>query len=250
MPPLPLESKRLYDMANRLDNGQEWQIEMDAARLTSHGIPTLIVVQAGDMTPQAAEAFAADVRRSWDVESRPGADDGLVMLVIADASDATRVFTTMSWGANALPHFGVTETTAARIQAAWMQPNLAEGRIYEAIDHTLRRLIYHAIYDPAPQAPLSDAQSAVRGIISAVSPVLALLAVALAFARRGRTDRGVMLPVGALLAASSIASLAVWSRSEWGILAALVVLGVAIAGWLRPGPGARDGAPAYGQARP
>lgn len=248
----PEPGKRLYDMANVLDNGQEWQIEQDAARLTRHGIPAMVIVRDDDISNAAMASLAADVRREWGVETAPGADDGLVLLVAVPAGEDATARAVVSWGERALPHNGVNVETAGGIEEAWLEANLAEGRVYEAIDHTLRRLVYHAIYDPAPQAPLSDTQAAARSLVSVAGPLLALAVIAAAGARwlgRSRSapiDRALQWAAPAL--ALAIAALAVWAHSGWGVAAAVSMLAVWAAEWIRRDP-ARGARPATAGAR-
>jgi hypothetical protein len=241
-PVAPLAEKRVYDMANLLNNGQEASIEMDAGRLARHGIPSLVIIQLGAMAPEEADAFAAHVRRQWGIESSPGADDGLVILVtVTDTEERRGIFTTMSWGDNALPHFGVTATSSAGIQHAWLDRYIDEGFLYEGIDFTLRRLIYHSIYDPAPQAPLTGLRANLGGVMSLAGPLLAIVAVALA-ARRWTRNRRVpelvdlTLQWGVPVLAVAVFALAVMGHSGWGVAAAFVLLGVAALDWIARDP--------------
>lgn len=241
-PAAPLDEKRVYDMANLLNNGQEASIEMDAARLARHGIPNVVIVQLNAMTPEAADAFAADVRRQWHVESSPGADDGLVILVTVTDTEARQgIATTMSWGDAALPHFGVNEATSADIQHAWLDRYIDEGYLYEGIDFTLRRLIYHSIYDPAPQEALTGLRADVGGIMSIAGPLLAIVAVALA-ARRWAGERRApeaadrALQWGVPAVAIAVFALAVIGHSGWGVAAGFVLFGVAAFDWIARDP--------------
>jgi uncharacterized membrane protein YgcG len=241
-PVAPLAEKRVYDMANLLNNGQEASIEMDAGRLARHGIPRLVIIQLGAMAPEEADAFAAHVRRQWGIESSPGADDGLVILVtVTDTEERRGIFTTMSWGDNALPHFGVTATSSAGIQRAWLDRYIDEGFLYEGIDFTLRRLIYHSIYDPAPQAPLTGLRANLGGVMSLAGPLLAIVAVALAARRWTRNRRApelvdLALQWGVPVLAVAVFALAVMGHSGWGVAAAFVLLGVAALDWIARDP--------------
>jgi uncharacterized membrane protein YgcG len=241
-PPLPLDQKRLYDVANVLDNAQEAQIESEATRLARHGMPSLIIVQAGAIPVADAEAFAADTRRAWAVESAPGADDGLVVVVTVDPDAENGASAVLSWGDNALPHFGVNRETAGEIQRAWLDPYLASAQYFEGIDYSLRRIIYHTIYDPAPQAALSGARATLDTVVTWVAPVIAVGGIALAAmawrpsdgARRDVLDAIVRWATPA--AAAIIAVLAVWTRSGLGAMAALLLLAIAVTAWVRRDP--------------
>ncbi len=241
-PVAPLADKRLYDVANLLNNGQEATIERDAERLARHGIPNVIVVRIDAMTPEEAESFAAEIRRQWGVESSPGADDGLVVLItVTDTEEHQGIVTTMSWGDAALPHFGVNEETAADIQHAWLDRYIEEGHLFEGIVFSLRRLIYHSIYDPAPQETLSGARASLGTAMSVAGVALVAGALALAGWRwtqgRGRRD-GDDVAVLALLwgVPAAVFALSVMSRSGWGVTGALAMLGIAAAVWVARDP--------------
>ncbi len=247
-PAEPVASRHLYDYANLLDDGQEASIETDADRLQRFGIPAVILVQASDMTPDDAVAYASEIGTQWSVESSPGAADGLVMLVIVDLSEEKHVFTVMAWGENALPSFGVNQEVARTIHERWLDGYAQQGYIYEGILYSLRRLVYHSIYDPAPEGELSGPLAVLHRIVSWLAPIVGLAGVAATLARWSRwldlpaiegrnLDLALMwaMPVLAIV----IAALAVWTESGTGVLSALALGVIATAGWLRRDP---DGA--------
>ena len=259
-PPEPLATKHVYDMANLLDNREESKLESDAARLQRFGIPALIVIQASDMAPEQASSFAAEVRRQWGVESAPGANDGLVMMVIVDTTEEKDVFTIMSWGDEALPHFGIDEGVAESIHTQWLDTYVQDGQIYEGILYSLRRLIYHSIYDPAPAPPLTSAQETVQSMVSWSAPLLALGGIALAAvgwprpkpSRRAESPTyDTLMTWGMPVAAIIVGALSVWSQSEWGVLSACVLTAVTVAGWVRRDPATQPPRPGVpGRATP
>lgn len=245
-PVAPLTDKRVYDMANLLNNEQEASIESDANRLARHGIPNVVVVHFSTLSPEEAGAFAAEIRRQWGVESSPGADDGLVLLVsINDTEENQGIVTTLSWGDNALPHYGVTSATAADIKRAWLDRYIDGGNLFEGIVFALRRLIYHSIYDPAPQAPLTGARADIGAIMPAAGIALAAGALALAgwcWSPQGRQRRprqelaDLALQWGVPILAAAVFALSVAGRSGWGVAAGLVLLGIAMADWVARDP--------------
>jgi uncharacterized membrane protein YgcG len=244
-PAAPMDDKRVYDMANLLNNSQKASIEMDAQRLARHGVPNIVIVQRSAMTPEEADVFAADVRRGWGIETSPGADDGLVVLVtVNDTEERPGIFTTMSWGDNALPHFGVTAATSDDIQAAWLDRYIDEGHLYEGILFSLRRLIYHSIYDPAPAEPLGNIRAGLGSAMSVAGLALAIGAVALAgwhWTREASQRSSVDIAAFALkwavpALAVFVFALSVAGHSGWGVSAALVLLGVAAANWVARDP--------------
>ncbi|HYH11333.1 MAG TPA: hypothetical protein VD789_03170 [Thermomicrobiales bacterium] len=252
-PVQPIDSKHLYDQANLLTNDEEAKVELDAARLHRFGIPALILLQVSDMAPEEASAFAAEVREGWGVESAPGANDGLVMVVVADTSEEQNAYTVMSWGDDAFPHFGIDASVADGVHREWLDAYVQDGQVYEGILFSLRRLVYHSIYEPAPAPPLTDTQETVRTLVSWTAPLVAIAAVAATFAywNRGRGNR---LPSGASefvtwgipVATIIVAAAAVWSHSEPGIGSAIVLLAMTAIGWVRRDPAVQREVPQGG----
>ena len=255
-PAEPISSKHVYDLTQVLADEQVAVIESDASRLHRHGVPAVVVVHPSDISRDQAAALAEDVRTDWGIESSPGADDGLLILVTIPQSRAGPAYSTLSWGQNALPHFGVNPTTSDRIQSMWIDPALSGGHVYEATIYGLRNLIYQSIYDPAPQAPLSDLQQNVQSLLDVLGPIVAIASLAAVLAgwiprgafpyERSAMTRDWAMPViaGLLFAAS------VWSRSTFGAWFSVIAICVAVAAWVACDPmpedagssGAREGA--------
>lgn len=239
----PLGSKRVYDMANLLDNREEGKVGDDADRLARFGIPSLIITQSSDMPLDEATQFANTVRLEWRVESSPGADDGLVILVNVGEDAKRNVYSVMSWGAQALPHFGVDLLVSKEIQTEWLDTYLAEFDVYEGILFTLRRLIYLSIYEPALQPPLSDRQSTTQAIVEWAGPVLALggLVVSLpgwtGWAARWRDRYRGAIPFiqswALPILTFDLAIASIWSQSDIGVVCTLLLIVTMVITWIR-----------------
>ena len=242
-PERPIETQRVYDVANILDSAQESSLEADAARLARNGVPSVVIVLSGDLGPEEAEEFAANVRRQWGVESALGAEDGLLLLAVVDPTNDESSFSVMSWGEQALPHFGIDEARSTQIQSEWLDAYLSEGHIFEAILYTLRRLIYHAIYAPAPQEPLTDAQTTMQTVVDWTAPLIALAGLLIAgmrWVRESASRRPIfsfIAAVGLPIAAALLAIASVWSRSEIGVVNSLVLIAAVCAYWIMRDPG-------------
>ncbi|HEV2129322.1 MAG TPA: TPM domain-containing protein, partial [Thermomicrobiales bacterium] len=252
-PTAPVSSKHLYDTANLLNDAQEAKIEADTSRLQRFGLPVVILVQLNELSPNEASAFAAEVRRQWAVETEPGADDGLVMLVSINTV-AGSISTTLSWGENALPNDGLNDALAATIDSEWLDAAIAESQLYEGILFSLRRMIYHSIYAPAPPAPLTTVQRITNATVDVVGPLLGLTGIAIAVAAlRFRASQRAPAPVlvwsvGA--AAVLVAVAAVWSRSGWGAAASIALLGSTAVLWVARDPAAHPSRPLGGSVMP
>lgn len=243
-PPQSFSSKRVYDMAELLDEREQAKVEGDARRLSRFGIPAIIITQASDMTEEEATTFAADVRREWGVETSFGADNGLVMLVNVGESARRSIFSTMSWGSQALPHAGVDLLLSKQIQSEWLDANLETFDVYEGVLFTLRRLIYLSIYEVGPPPPLSGGLETLHTTLVWLAPLLTVFAL-LAYAPKWFPQirqlyperlastlefiRTLAVPVLAL----DLAVAAVWSRSEVAIVCTAILIAVMVLTWSR-----------------
>jgi uncharacterized membrane protein YgcG len=239
-PAAPMEIKRVYDFANLLNDDQKASIESDAARLRRFDLPVLIMVQFNELSSGAAEELADEIRREWGVESEAGADDGMVMLVSVNTSEAGGISTVVSWGKDALPNYGVDDMVAASIKAEWLDRHIAEGELFNGILYSLRKLLYHSIYFPAPQEPLTATQQLTGTAISVTGPIIALGSIVLVcwwYAKRSIREmvpRHLTWSVPAM--SFGIAVMSVWSRSGWGISAVLVLLVLTAGLWVARDP--------------
>lgn len=240
----PLSERHVYDLANALSDDEIVTIESDANRLQRFALPALILTVNADTTPDQASAIAESVRRDWNVETSQGADDGLALIIWIPISDQGSAFATLSWGANALPHDAIDRAVVEQIEQRWIDPWLAEPDVFEAATYGLRRLIYHAIYDPAPAAPLSQRQEAAQTIIRWSAPMMVIGLVALRVAVPDwRVGAGAprhpawLQEISAFVPAFLLGPLSVWAHSTVGIVGTAVLLLVALVGWMRRDPG-------------
>lgn len=243
-PTAPLSERHVYDLANVLTPDEAASIESDAARLQRFNVPTLVITVASDMSPDDAHNVAASLRQDWDVETTAGAADGLVFLVSIPASEQGESIAALSWGSNALPHNGINGAAIAEIQQRWIDPWLAESQVFESLRYGLRRLIYHAIYDPAPAAPLSAAQQTAQTITAWCAPltVIGIGALRLTLPAHLRSRRPEWAPeLGLILLALLLAILSVWAHSSIGVACAALLLVAAATQWVRNDPGPVNG---------
>lgn len=237
----PLSERHMYDLANALSNDEIATIESDASRLQRFALPVLVITVSADMSPEDANAVADSVRRDWNIETSEDADDGLVFLISIPSANPGDAIATFSWGANALPHDGIDSAVVEQVQRRWIEPWLNEPDVFEAVTYGLRRLIYHAIYDPGPAAPLSHGQEAAQTIIRWSAPVAVLGLVSIAaplWKRRAQsTDyadwwRDVIIWLPAL----GLGPLSVWAHSTIGVVCTGVFLLIALTIWIRRDP--------------
>lgn len=73
--------RHIYDCANILSPDEIASLETHAAAVEQAGAPTVVYLQLKDATFDQTAQDAADLMQRWDLESRPGAKDGFVMLL-------------------------------------------------------------------------------------------------------------------------------------------------------------------------
>ncbi len=80
----PEDGRRVYDTAGIFTTTEVEHLEEAAARVTAAGAPTIVYIQAADRDGDETEQDAADLMEAWEVESSPGAKDGLVLFFNTD----------------------------------------------------------------------------------------------------------------------------------------------------------------------
>lgn len=76
-----LPSQHVYDCAGLLTPAEISALEAKAQAVQSAGAPVVVYLQAKDATYEQTLTDAADLMARWDIESKPGAKDGLVILL-------------------------------------------------------------------------------------------------------------------------------------------------------------------------
>jgi uncharacterized membrane protein YgcG len=76
----PVAGQRVYDCANLLTPEETTDLEQQAAAVAQAGAPTVVYLQARPATAEQTLQDAIDLMNRWNVESKPGARDGFVML--------------------------------------------------------------------------------------------------------------------------------------------------------------------------
>nr|MBA2754362.1 DUF2207 domain-containing protein [Chloroflexia bacterium] len=73
--------QRVYDLAGALGPSEVRLLEREAADLERGGVPVVVYIRAEDADPGATRKDARDLMRAWEIESAPGAADGLVVFM-------------------------------------------------------------------------------------------------------------------------------------------------------------------------
>lgn len=229
---LPLSEKHIYDPYRMVSDKDESSLEYDATRLEAYGVPALVYIRFSEETPAQSQAYADDLRTSFGVESAPGADDGLVILVNTSFYSSRTGTIILSNGTNTLPVQGLDEATLTRILEEDMMPRLRQNKLSEALSVGLRRFGYYAEFIPGAPPTTSSRQDAAASAIAVAAPIATLLiALALLWSRIGSRRRvPSWVPTALVWAGAGIAialaPLSVYARSRLGIGCALVLLAV------------------------
>lgn len=254
----PESTTFVYDEARILASAEAERHQFDLGRLSQAGIPTVIYTRRSNDSREQAVAFADRLREEWALESSPGADDGIVMLVSLHESSRAENALVLSTGSHALPINQLTSETLREIHDREMQPAFRRNEINLALSFGVRRMLYYEGYTPPDPPPLTDRQVTAR----ALAPSALLLAGAFAFGtpliqRGGAPSRNRWRSRGLYRAGVAefltlAAGLALYGRSaSWLAIAVLggiaLMLGVRFAGawreWRRPEPAALRVAP-------
>jgi len=232
-----LANRTVYDPYRLLDADERSTLRADAERLRRLGLPTLVYVRISEANDVQAAAFADRVLNEWNVESAPGANDGVVVLISMGVSTRRSGEVIFRTGGRALPQGGLTETRLAEIVDERIAPRVKRGQIYSGALSGLRGMVYTIAYYPEPQAPPTSWQQRVNDTLTALAPALGGLALLALVGRLFRTPQflaadhpvGRLVPLMVLGCGVLLALLAVYARSRVGIAVAVALLLLLIA---------------------
>ena len=181
------DSRRfVYDEAGVLAGAEAERHQFDLGRLFDAGVPTIVFTRRSSDSRADAVAFADRLRAEWRIESAPGADDGIVILVSLHESSRARNALVLSTGRHALPINQLTSDTLRRIYDTEMLPAFRRNEINLAISFGVRRMLYYEGYTPPDPAPLSSGQQSARSLAPGVLILTGLFAIAGPFLTRWR----------------------------------------------------------------
>lgn len=246
--PRPEERPFFYDADGLFNEDQMATLRRDAQLLQSSDIPIVVYVRTATAEHAGIEpsrAFADEVRHSWQVESTPGADDGLVLLftwVPQNPSASTAVF---SHGVSTFEDSGLTPASIQYTIDTSVRSLIEQRKPFEAVVYFLRETRYDGIYAPPPPPPVEGSAKVVHTALRWLGPALvAITAIALSWltarfwhARPPRHEIGTSIAI-AIAGSVVLWSLAVYAQSRVGVASALLmlaILAVATLIWSRAG---------------
>jgi uncharacterized membrane protein YgcG len=235
VPAKPSKFNRVYDLPGRLNKEQFDRFHFDIGRLWNHDLPAMIYIRTSSADEAESQWFADQLRDTWDIETAPGADDGLVLLVTIRETFPKTAQLSLSFGANTFPTGQMTLDVLNTVLEEEANPRLDVGNVNGGLTYALRRIIYYTEYT----APFPEERSTAQDIAHNIAiPFTALSAIGLLalvwlpekwvpswLKRNGRTRS---IAIGCALVILSLV-VAVFGRSPAGTgnaLVGLVLLGV------------------------
>ncbi|MBA2246574.1 MAG: TPM domain-containing protein [Chloroflexia bacterium] len=185
-PRAPESTTFVYDEARILASTEAERHQFDLGRLWQAGIPTIIYTRRSNDSREQAVAFADRLREEWALESSPGADDGIVMLVSLHESSRRENALVLSTGAHALPINQLTSERFRDIRAREMQPAFRRNEINLALSFGVRRMLYYEGYTPPDPPPLTDRQVTARALVPSALLLAGTFAIGTPLIQRGR----------------------------------------------------------------
>ena len=145
-----MAGKHIYDCAHLLMPGEIVDLETLAAAVDRAGAPTVVYLQARDATAQQALQDAIDLMGRWNVESRPGAHDGFVMLFDLQPGNLRHGKVALFAGEKHYQHGNLPQAELDRIRTDVMTPLLADEETAAGIAAGLQMVAHDLRYGPPP----------------------------------------------------------------------------------------------------
>ncbi len=228
------------DPVGVLSDEQASELADDAHRLTAHGIPTMFIIRESSRTREESVIDANELRIEHELETTPGADDGLLFLVTrpkgrrGTQGSRQSMFLTISPGANTLPKGGLNEASMQEVHDRFIRPRMRFGLLADGLRVGIRKIIYLETYYPDPPPPLTSLQRTTQSTLGVVAPLVSIAGLGSVMAawhsrtsrprsRRSAT-RARFLSALALagFAVSILAIFSVYGQSRAGIVAVII----------------------------
>jgi uncharacterized membrane protein YgcG len=158
----PVAGQHVYDCANLLTQAEIATLEADAAAVERAGAPTVVYLQVRDATAQQTLNDARDLLNRWNIESRPGAGDGVVMFFNLQPGNLRHGQVALAVGARHYQHGNLPQAELDRIRTDVMTPLLQNGQTAAGIAAGLQQVAHDLIYGPPPP-PRSQVVAAFLG---------------------------------------------------------------------------------------
>lgn len=208
-------------------DGERSTLQRDADLAQRSGVPIMFVVVSGDGTSAgSAQHFADQIREEYEVETAPGADNGIVFLIhwVQGAPETSPIV--YSAGEHAFDTTGLGAESIDAYIAEHVQPWVERGQVFEASAYLIRFTRYTSLYVPPPVAKTTGAAKATQRALALIAPVLAISAIFAMWRERVPGDTYRYRLIAATLAGVLlVAIVSVWTHSGIGVTSILVALG-------------------------
>jgi uncharacterized membrane protein YgcG len=185
-PNQPITGQRVYDCAGLLTPGEIRDLEERALAVQRAGAPVIVYLQVKDATFDQTLSDAASLMARWDVESKSGAKDGLVILLNLKPGDLRHGQVALYAG-QTLINGPLPQSELSSIYQDDMLPKLAAGQTAAGIGAGLDAIATDLRAGGPPERVAARALGTIPYNILAA--LLALLAVGMGlFIRRGARD--------------------------------------------------------------
>ncbi len=147
---IPQPGRHLYDRARVLTPDQQRDLEARAAAIHQAGTPIVIYLRIQDASFEKTVADARALMDAWDIQSAPGARDGVVLFFNLTPSDPRHGHFAVVAGETHVRSGALNQRQLDRIAAA-MLLSLREGRLAEGIAVGLDAIYQNITIGPPPE---------------------------------------------------------------------------------------------------
>lgn len=214
------------------NEGELNTLQRDSELAQRSGVPIMFAVLHADGTSVgSAQSIANDYRKEHAVETEPGADDGIVFLVLWLADSPEKSVVVYSAGEHAFETTGLSDVEITKYLDDHVRPILQEGRLFDASAFLMRFTRATSLYVPPPPRAITGVAKVVQSVLSVIAPAAAIgLIAALAFEQNPSDRRRWRIIAISLAGMLTLAVLSVWTHSRIGI-ASLIVSTIVLSIW-------------------
>ncbi|MDQ3044475.1 MAG: DUF2207 domain-containing protein [Chloroflexota bacterium] len=174
---VPEPGRHVYSRPGLLSEEQEQLLQREAAVIERSGLKVIIYLRIYEATYAETQRDAAELLEGWQIESEPGARDGVVIFANMRVSNPAYGWVALAGGAGAARERALTPDKL-RESRRWMIPGIVRGDMPAGIVEGLRQLAYEAQFGPTPRQDRASAQSslanALRGPLAILAAIVSL----------------------------------------------------------------------------
>lgn len=146
----PVPGQHIYDQAGVLGADQINTLEQHARAVADAGAPVVVYLQAKNASYSETEQDARDLMDQWNIQSAPGAHDGLVFFFNLKPNDLHHGQAALFAGEKHYDGGNLPEYELQRIFDKVMKPDLANGDLTQGIALGLDAAASSLRFGPAP----------------------------------------------------------------------------------------------------